>query len=207
MRLFRSKDLLGIARETMEFVLEACEDTHPNEYMGFLRAEDARKLDLDRSGQVITDVLVIPGTESNPVSATVRSTMKPNDLRSVGSVHSHPNGVLRPSDADLATFGQGEVHLIVGAPYGWSDWKAFDNEGRPTTLDVLDVDLPESHFFDFTQADIDRELREEGREIDRDVDDGRRGDKRRDDGRRKEGGDGGRRDEGDDGGSILGWLR
>lgn len=166
MRLFRSKDLLGIARETMDFILEACEDTHPNEYMGFLRTEDARKLDLDRSGQVITDVLVIPGTESNPVSATVRSTMKPNDLRSVGSVHSHPNGVLHPSDADLATFGQGEVHIIVGAPYGWSDWKAFDNDGRSTTLDVLDVDLPESHFFDFTQADIDRELREEGSEID-----------------------------------------
>lgn len=166
MRLFRSSELLGIARETMEFVLEACEDTHPNEYMGFLRAEDARTLGLDRDGQVITDVLVIPGTESSPVSATVRTNMKPNDARAVGSVHSHPNGALHPSDADLATFGQGEVHVIVGAPYGWGDWKAFDNEGNPTTLDVLDVDLPDDAFFDFTQADIDAELREE-REDDR----------------------------------------
>ena len=163
MRLFRSKELLGIARETMEFILEACEETHPNEYMGFLRAEDARKLDgIDRNGQVITDVLVIPGTESNPVSASVRSHMKPNDMRSVGSVHSHPNGALRPSDADLGTFGQGQVHIIVGAPYGWGNWKAFDNAGRPTTLDVLDVELPEEHFFDFTQEDIDAELVEDG---------------------------------------------
>jgi proteasome lid subunit RPN8/RPN11 len=161
MRLFRSSELLGIARETMEFVLEACEETHPNEYMGFLRAEDARKLGLDRSGQVITDVLVIPGTQSNPVSATVRSEMKPNDLRSVGSVHSHPNGVLHPSDADLATFGQGEVHVIVGAPYGWGDWRAFDNDGDPTHLDVIDVDLPDDQFFDFTQQDIDAELESE----------------------------------------------
>jgi proteasome lid subunit RPN8/RPN11 len=163
MRLFRSSELLGIARETMEFVLNACEETHPNEYMGFLRAEDARKLGLDRSGQVITDVLVIPGTESNPVSATVRSNMKPNDLRSVGSVHSHPNGVLRPSDADLATFGQGQVHVIVGAPYGWGNWKAFDNDGEPTHLDVIDVELPDDHFFDFTQEDIDAELESESR--------------------------------------------
>jgi len=163
MRLFRSTELLGIARETMEFVLEACEETHPNEYMGFLRAEDARKLGLDRTGQVITDVLVIPGTESNPVSATVRTELKPNDLRNVGSVHSHPNGALRPSNEDLATFGQGEVHVIVGAPYGRRDWKAFDNEGRPTTLDVIDVELPEEQFFDFTQEDIDRELAAEGR--------------------------------------------
>jgi len=163
MRLFRSRELLGIARETMEFVLEACEATHPNEYMGFLRADDARKLGLDRRGQVITDVLVIPGTETNPVSATVKSTMKPNDVKSVGSVHSHPNGALRPSDADLATFGQGEVHVIVGAPYGWRDWKAFDNAGEPTTLDVIDVELPDEQFFDFTQAEIDAELAAEGR--------------------------------------------
>ncbi|WP_136601655.1 Mov34/MPN/PAD-1 family protein [Salinigranum halophilum] len=161
MRLFRSSDLLGIARETMEFILEACEDTHPNEYMGFLRAEDARTLDLDRSGQVITDILVVPGTESSPVSATVKSHMKPNDLKSVGSVHSHPNGVLRPSDADLDTFGQGDVHIIVGAPYGWGNWKAFDNQGEPTHLDVLDVELPDDRFFDFTQEDIDAELERE----------------------------------------------
>ncbi|WP_380674938.1 Mov34/MPN/PAD-1 family protein [Salinigranum sp. GCM10025319] len=161
MGLFRSSELLGIARETMEFVLEACEETHPNEYMGFLRAEDAAKLGLDRSGQVITDVLVVPGTESSPVSATVKTSMKPNDLKSIGSVHSHPNGVLRPSSEDLATFGQGEVHIIVGAPYGWGNWKAFDNAGEPTTLDVLDVDLPDERFFDFTQEEIDAELQEE----------------------------------------------
>jgi proteasome lid subunit RPN8/RPN11 len=161
MGLFRSSELLGIARETMEFVLEACEETHPNEYMGFLRAEDAGKLGLDRSGQVITDVLVVPGTQSSPVSATVKTSMKPNDVKSVGSIHSHPNGVLRPSSEDLATFGQGEVHIIVGAPYGWGNWKAFDNAGEPTTLDVLDVDLPDDRFFDFTQEEIDAELQEE----------------------------------------------
>jgi proteasome lid subunit RPN8/RPN11 len=172
MGLFRSSELLGIARETMEFTLEACEESHPNEYIGFLRTEDAAKLDLDRTGQVITDVLVIPGTTSNPVSASVRSHMKPNDMRSVGSVHSHPNGVLQPSDADLATFGQGAVHIIVGAPYGWGDWKAFNNRGEQTTLEVLDVELPENHFFDFTQEEIDAELAAEGRLDDVDGDPG-----------------------------------
>ncbi|MCL9817637.1 Mov34/MPN/PAD-1 family protein [Natronocalculus amylovorans] len=158
MRLFRSKEILGIARDTLRFALEASEETHPNEYMGMLRAEDSRKLGLDRKGQVITDVLIIPGTRSNATSATVQSSMIPNDIKSVGSVHSHPSGVLRPSDADLATFTSGDVHIIVGAPYGWGDWKAFDNSGQQTTLDVLDVELPEEQFFDFTQEDIDREL-------------------------------------------------
>jgi len=164
MRLFRSVEVIGIAAETLEFAFEAAEDTHPDEYMGLLRGESARSLGLERDGTVVTDVLVIPGTESNPVSATVKSNMIPNDMRAVGSVHSHPNGVLRPSDADLATFGSGEVHIILGAPYRQGDWRAFDRDGDPRSLDVLDVDLqsPEE-FFDFDQSDIDSELRE-GRE-------------------------------------------
>jgi proteasome lid subunit RPN8/RPN11 len=163
MRLFRSAEVLGIAADALQFALEASEDTHPNEYMGFLRGEDARTLGLDRDGTVITDVLVIPGTASDPESATVREFMVPNDRGAVGSVHSHPNGVLRPSDADLATFGKGQVHIIIGYPYGWNDWAAFDRDGEETDLPVLDVELPEDSFFDFTQADIDAELREEDR--------------------------------------------
>jgi len=159
MRLFRSGEVIGIADETLSFVLDASADSHPDEYMGLLRGEDARSLGLDRDGTVVTDVLVIPGTTSNPVSATVKTSMVPNDRKSVGSVHSHPNGVLRPSDADLATFGKGSVHIIVGAPYGRSDWRAFDRQGEPRELPVLDVDLPDPEsFFDFTQADIDEEL-------------------------------------------------
>jgi len=66
---------------------------------------------------------------------------------------------LRPSDADLATFTKGRIHIIVGAPYRRGDWRAFDRDGQPTDLEVLNVDVPDEQFFDFTQADIDRELR------------------------------------------------
>ena len=157
--LFRSSEILGIADDALEFALRASEDAHPNEYMGQLRGEDARKLGLDRDGTVITDVLLAPGTKTNPVSAEFNPSYMPNDLKGVGSVHSHPNGVLRPSDADLATFSRGKVHIIIGAPYGRDDWRAFDTEGKETSLEVLNVDLPDNQFFDFTQRDIDRELR------------------------------------------------
>jgi proteasome lid subunit RPN8/RPN11 len=157
--LFRSGEVVGIAEEALAFALRASEDSHPSEYMGQLRGEDARSLGVDREGTVVTDVLIAPGTTSNPVSAEFNPSYMPNDLRSVGSIHSHPNGVLRPSDADLATFQRGDVHVIVGAPYGRDDWRAFDREGEPTDLPVLDVALPDDQFFDVTQADIDRELR------------------------------------------------
>ncbi len=160
--LFRRPEVLGIARDALEFALEASEDAHPNEYMGFLRGTPTDRLDADlsRSGYVVTDVLVIPGTTSGPTSATVRSNMVPNDRRTLGSIHSHPNGVLQPSDEDLATFGKGTVHIIVGAPYRRSDWRAFDSQGERRSLDVLDVPLPDpEEFFDFTQEDIDEDLR------------------------------------------------
>ena len=157
--LFRSNEVIGIAAETLEFALEAAEDSHPNEYMGMLRGTEATDLGLDRDGLLITDVVVIPGTETNPVSATVSTSMIPNTPQDVGSVHSHPNGVLRPSDEDLATFGRGTVHLILGAPYRRDCWRAFDSSGNPRELAVYNVSLPEpSSFFHFDQADIDREL-------------------------------------------------
>jgi len=161
MGLFRSGGIVGIAESALEFALAASEDSHPNEYMGLLRGDDAAKVGLDENGTVLTDVLVIPGTESNPVSATVKTNMVPNDMHAAGSIHSHPNGVLRPSDADLGTFGRGDVHIIVGYPYGRDDWRAFDSEGEVVDLPVLDVEPPEQAFFDFDQSDIDRELREE----------------------------------------------
>lgn len=160
MGLFRSRELLGIAADTLEFARSAAAETHPNEYMGLLRSQPTDELDLDDAGSVITDVLVIPATESNPVSATVKTSLVPNDMRAAGSIHSHPNGVLRPSTEDRATFGKGDAHIILGAPYGPDDWRAFDREGDERDLPVLDVSLPDpEEFFDFTQADIDEELR------------------------------------------------
>lgn len=165
MGLFRSGTVVGIAEDALTFALEASRETHPNEYMGLLRGERARDFDLDHDGLLVTDVLIIPGTESNPVSATVRTSMIPNDFSSVGSVHSHPNGVLQPSQADLATFGKGQVHIIIGHPYGRNDWVALDQEGKRRSLPVYDVALDDGEdFFDFTQADIDAELGLDGDE-------------------------------------------
>jgi proteasome lid subunit RPN8/RPN11 len=166
-RFFRSREVVGIARDTLDFALSSAADTHPDEYMGFMRGTPAREFDLGEDvhpdDYVVTDVLVIPGTTSNEMSATVDSNMIPNDMRTVGSIHSHPNGVLRPSDEDLATFTSGTVHVIMGAPYNTRDWRAFDQAGDSTELDVLDVELEDGEsFFHFDQYDIDEEIRSEG---------------------------------------------
>ncbi|MEF8800077.1 MAG: Mov34/MPN/PAD-1 family protein [Halolamina sp.] len=165
MGLFRSGEVIGIAEDALTFALEASRETHPNEYMGLLRGDRARNVGVDGDGLVVTDILIIPGTESNSVSATVRTSMIPNDFSGVGSVHSHPNGVLEPSKADLATFSKGQVHIIIGHPYGQNDWVALDREGKRRSLPVLNADIEDpEEFFDFDQSDIDDELGLDGAE-------------------------------------------
>ena len=69
--------------------------------------------------------------------------MLPVDLGVSGTVHSHPSGALHPSDADLKLFrGWGRRHIILGYPYGSGSWRAYDGNGRETTLSVIGFRAP-----------------------------------------------------------------
>ncbi|MDK2835032.1 MAG: hypothetical protein PWP63_2119 [Methanolobus sp.] len=124
-------EVRGIARDTLAFILEASKSSYPEEFAGLLEAKDG----------VITDVLLLPGTESSETSAVLKLFMMPN-ISAVGSVHSHPSSVVRPSQADLHMFSKtGTHHIIVGHPYGRNDWKCYDGSGQPVRLEVLDIEL------------------------------------------------------------------
>jgi len=126
--------ILGIARETLEFVLKVSESCAPREFAGLLRAEKG----------VITDVIVLPGTESSDRNAVIKLFMMPN-IRSVGSVHSHPGPNIKPSTADLRLFRKtGSHHIIVGAPYDENSWRCYDANGEVQELPVLDIELGEN---------------------------------------------------------------
>ena len=122
---------MKIARETLEFILEVCKSSAPREFAGMLAAR----------GEVITEVVVVPGTESSDESAVMQLFMLPI-MHTVGSVHSHPSGDTTPSGADLELFDRkGFVHIIVGAPYDSKSWTCYDKEGVPVRLDVVDYEF------------------------------------------------------------------
>jgi proteasome lid subunit RPN8/RPN11 len=124
-------EVRGIARDTLDFILEASKSSYPEEFAGLLEVKDG----------VITDVLLLPGTESSETSAVLKLFMMPN-ISAVGSVHSHPSSVVRPSQADLHMFSKtGTHHIIVGHPYGRNNWKCYDGSGQPIRLEVLDIEL------------------------------------------------------------------
>lgn len=127
-----SKVIKGIARDTLDFILNASKSTHPLEFAGLLQTEK----------DVIANVILLPGTKSSEMSAVMRLDMAPIGLSTVGSVHSHPIPDTTPSDEDLHMFSRrGNYHMITCYPYDWDSWKCYNRSGTLTKLEILDVEF------------------------------------------------------------------
>ncbi|MGA9100304.1 MAG: Mov34/MPN/PAD-1 family protein [Methanotrichaceae archaeon] len=139
------KKVKGIARDTLDFILEASKSSMPQEFAGLLQADK----------EIITEVLVIPGTESSRMSALIRLYMLPN-ISVVGSVHSHPSANIMPSQQDLIFFSKtGDYNIIVGPPFTERSWACYNILGERRNLPVLDVEF-EDEGFDDENLDDDR---------------------------------------------------
>ncbi|MHC1610098.1 MAG: Mov34/MPN/PAD-1 family protein [Candidatus Methanospirareceae archaeon] len=127
------KKIAGIAKDTLDFILEVCKSNHPREFIGILCAD----------GDLITDVLLLPGTISSDESAIIRMDMMPVGLSYVGSVHSHPRpAATRPSEQDLLIFSKtGNYHIIVSYPYETHNWRCYNAKGEERVLEVVERDL------------------------------------------------------------------
>ena len=118
----------GISQDLLTLLLRMGRESHPNEFVALIRERDG----------VMDEVNLLPGTVGGEDSATFLYDMMPLDTHLAGSAHSHPNGVLRPSDADVSFFPRtGRYHLIVGYPYQKNDWRCFTADGNPCELEVI----------------------------------------------------------------------
>ena len=118
----------GIRKDLLSLLLQIGREQHPHEYAGLLREKDG----------IIEELDLLPGTTSNEVSASLHLDMMPLDTHLAGSVHSHPNGILIPSDADRSFFPRtGRYHIIVGFPYTEENWVCFRANGAPVELEVV----------------------------------------------------------------------
>ncbi len=118
----------GIRSEVIQVLCEMGQTAHPHEFAALLREE----------GGVIEEVDLLPGTIGGERHATMHLDMMPLDTHVAGSAHSHPNGVLRPSSADLTFFPRtGRYHIIVGYPYHTDSWRCFLTDGSVYPLEVL----------------------------------------------------------------------
>ncbi len=123
------RSIKKIRRSCLQLAAEAARSSHPLEFACLLRVE----------GDTFTELMLLPGTVQGDEHAIFQMWMQPIDRTVRGSLHSHPSPHPYPSDADFALFEKhGEVHLILGHPYGPDDWRAYDHKGQPVSLDVVE---------------------------------------------------------------------
>ncbi len=120
---------MKIRRELLEMLFALGKAEHPNEFLAILKAKDG----------IIEELELAPGTYSNENSASFSIDMMPLSTDTAGSAHSHPCGLVRPSDADLKMFPKiGRFHIIIGTPYNENTWRAFRANGEPYEMEVVD---------------------------------------------------------------------
>lgn len=118
-----------IKRATLKLICEVANENHPNEFVGLLRAE----------GDVISELILLPGTLAGAESAMLQLHMKPYDPTIIGSVHSHPTYSNLPSAQDLQFFSRlGFVNIIVAKPYELNSCRAYDPYGNELKLEIVD---------------------------------------------------------------------
>lgn len=141
----KKRQIQAIARDTLDFILEASRSSMPSEFAGLLQADS----------DIITEVIILPGTESSRMSALIRLYMLPN-MQVIGSAHSHPSSNILPSKEDISFFSRtGDYNIIAGPPFDESSWACYDSLGQRRKLAVVDMEFDET---DFGDAELDEEV-------------------------------------------------
>ena len=138
MKLFRRKTREStpiqwkITRKCLTMIFESSKSNYPQEFGALLRVDRTDK-------NTIIEVILLPGTISGDSHAIFHLHMLPVDYSVVGTVHSHPSSIARPSDADLDLFSHfGRIHIIVGvSPFGDVIWKAYDYMGHMISMEII----------------------------------------------------------------------
>ena len=120
-----------IRRKCLDLIFECAKSNFPNEFGGLLRVDDDIK-------NVISELVILPGTISGDSHAIFKLHMLPIDFSIVGTVHSHPSPSANPSDADLHLFRKhGRIHIIAANPFNKDSWEAYDHNGKEIEIKVI----------------------------------------------------------------------
>lgn len=125
----RSIRFLEISRSLLNSVLESARAAYPQETILLLRGkakEDRLK---------VTDLVIPPLAIYGSGFSSFPSHMLPLDFSLIGTAHSHPSGVTRPSVQDLNR-AIGKTMIIVGYPFEVENVAAFNRSGDEIPLRI-----------------------------------------------------------------------
>lgn len=121
-----------ISQKLLDVILENARAVYPREMILLLRGK-AKKGRIE-----ITDLVIPPLATHGKGFSSFPAHMLPMDFSLIGSVHSHPSGVARPSTVDLnRSFGR--IIMIVAYPFvEKEDVAVYNHSGEKIALQVTE---------------------------------------------------------------------
>jgi proteasome lid subunit RPN8/RPN11 len=120
-----------VERGLLEEMLSFARERHPKEAVLMLRGK------VSKESITLTDYLFPPYATTDSVSASYPIYMLPIDFSIVGTLHSHPSGVLRLSTQDINHM-YGRFSMLAAYPYGLGDIAIFNKQGERLVVRVTD---------------------------------------------------------------------
>jgi len=119
-----------IKRDMLGYIFQNAASVHPREMILLLRGK------VSKNQFTITDLIIPPLPMHGRGFSGFQRYMLPMDFSIVGTVHSHPSGVTKPSWADLHhSFGR--IIMIVGFPYkDEANVAVFNHSGEGLALRI-----------------------------------------------------------------------
>lgn len=133
--------VVGIAEDTLDFILELARDNHPEGYTAYLQGRRTQELGVEGDGVVVTEVVFQPEMNRGNVFSVLGIDTLPRGSV-VGSVRSKAGETPRLDEDDYERFSDlGSRHIIVLEPYTHDSWTCYDPKGEEAGLGVYDVDF------------------------------------------------------------------
>ncbi|OYT45058.1 peptidase [Candidatus Bathyarchaeota archaeon] len=120
-----------VNRSVIRSILDYAKACHPKEGILLLKGS------LSKDRITVNEVEIPPLAVHGFGFSNFPLHMLPLDFSVVGTAHSHPSGVLRPSITDLNKF-YGRIMIIAAYPYRSEENVAvFDREGRSIEYEIV----------------------------------------------------------------------
>mgnify|MGYP000592536286 CR=1 FL=1 len=126
-----SKRRIYIKRSVVSGILEYASACHPKEGILLLKGR------VDKNKIMIEEVEIPPLSIRGLGFSSFQPYMLPIDFSIIGTAHSHPSGVLRPSSTDMNKF-YGRIMIIAAYPYSSEENLAvFDGKGNSLEYEIV----------------------------------------------------------------------
>jgi len=125
------KRKVTMSKQVADGIITYSQSWHPNEGILILQGK-SKKLQI-----VIEGLVVPPFSTHGPYYSGFPTYDLPFDLSYVGTAHSHPGGSNKPSLEDLNNY-YGVVSIIISYPYDYNTTGAYDRNGKPLDLEIVD---------------------------------------------------------------------